>query len=119
MYGVDLMSTSDCQAGLLSILLQPLLASYMTEHTTQAYFAEHGAVQIEWLNDSACNAVFPDAAQAARALVGLGTPLPPEATIPEGSSESCTAVLECFCPQLVQGWLFCQTHCSLAVSSMT
>ena len=44
-------------------------------------------MQIEWLNDSACNAVFRDAATAARALVSLGIPLPPEAAAPDGSSD--------------------------------
>ena len=44
-------------------------------------------MQVEWLNDSACNAIFPDAAAAARALISMGTPLPPDAVVPEGSSE--------------------------------
>ena len=75
----DLMSTADCQA----------------------YFKEHGRVEIEWLNDSACCAVFPDAAAAARVLVGMGRPLPPEAVAPEGSSEAqppCCTVQACVQP---------------------
>lgn len=73
MYGVDLMSTADCQA----------------------YLAEHGPVHIEWLNDSSCNAVLRDAASAARALVSMGTPLPPDAAVPDGSSD--VPLLLCLC----------------------
>ena len=56
LYGVDLMSTSDCLS----------------------YFSEWGPRYIEWLEDSSCNVVFADAHTAARAIVGRGAPLPPD-----------------------------------------
>lgn len=55
LYGVDLLSTSDCLR----------------------YFTEYGPTFVEWLNDSACVVVFADAASALRAMRGTGVALPP------------------------------------------
>ena len=61
LYGVDFMSSSDCLR----------------------YFGDYGPSSVEWLNDSACNVVFGDPQNAARAMVGMGKPLPAEAATPE------------------------------------
>ncbi|GFR48894.1 hypothetical protein Agub_g10839, partial [Astrephomene gubernaculifera] len=55
LYGVDVMSTKE----------------------VLSYFTEYGPVFVEWLDDSSCNVLFSDANSAKRALVGKGTPLPP------------------------------------------
>ncbi|KAK9804463.1 hypothetical protein WJX73_004309 [Symbiochloris irregularis] len=60
-YGVDFMSSGDCMQ----------------------YFSEYGPSSVEWLNDSACNVVFSDPQNAARAIVRLGRPLPAEASTPD------------------------------------
>ncbi|KAG2501703.1 hypothetical protein HYH03_000204 [Edaphochlamys debaryana] len=56
LYGVDVMSTKE----------------------VLSYFGEYGPVFVEWLDDSSCNVLFADANSVKRALVGKGTPLPPE-----------------------------------------
>jgi hypothetical protein len=64
LYGVDLLSTSDCLR----------------------YFTEYGPTFVEWLNDSACVVVFADAPSALRAMRGTGVALPPAAD--EGGAEA-------------------------------
>ncbi|EFJ46016.1 hypothetical protein VOLCADRAFT_93817 [Volvox carteri f. nagariensis] len=56
LYGVDVMSTKE----------------------VLSYFEEYGPVFVEWLDDSSCNVLFDDSNSAKRAMVGKGTPLPPE-----------------------------------------
>ena len=56
LYGVDLLSSSDCLA----------------------YFGDWGPTHVEWINDSSCNVIFADEFTAKRAIVGRGRPLPPD-----------------------------------------
>ncbi|GIL52550.1 hypothetical protein Vafri_8387, partial [Volvox africanus] len=56
LYGVDVMSTKE----------------------VLSYFSEYGPVFVEWLDDSSCNVLFDDSNSVKRAIVGKGTPLPPE-----------------------------------------
>lgn len=65
-YGVDLLSTSD--------ILK--------------YFADYGPTYVEWINDSSANVLFGDEGTAARALVGLGKPLPPDQQLIQGAISS-------------------------------
>ncbi|GLC70763.1 hypothetical protein PLESTF_001030700 [Pleodorina starrii] len=62
LYGVDVMSTKE----------------------VLSYFSEYGPVFVEWLDDSSCNVVFGDSNGAKRALVGKGSPLPPEVVAMSG-----------------------------------
>ncbi|GLI68096.1 hypothetical protein VaNZ11_012421 [Volvox africanus] len=56
LYGVDVMSTKE----------------------VLSYFSDYGPVFVEWLDDSSCNVLFDDSNSVKRAIVGKGTPLPPE-----------------------------------------
>eukprot|EP00198_Chlamydomonas_reinhardtii_P002591 XP_001691927.1 predicted protein [Chlamydomonas reinhardtii] len=56
LYGVDVLGTRD----------------------VLSYFGDYGATFVEWLDDSSCNVLFPDVNSTKRALVGRGTPLPPD-----------------------------------------
>jgi hypothetical protein len=55
LYGVDLLSTSDCLR----------------------YWSDYGPTFVEWINDSACVVLFADAQSARRAMHGTGVALPP------------------------------------------
>ncbi|KAG2435731.1 hypothetical protein HXX76_006928 [Chlamydomonas incerta] len=69
LYGVDVMSTRE----------------------VLSYFGDYGATFVEWLDDSSCNVLFPDVNSTKRALVGRGTPLPPEVVAQPQSEEQAAA----------------------------
>ncbi|KAG2451293.1 hypothetical protein HYH02_003899 [Chlamydomonas schloesseri] len=69
LYGVDVMGTRD----------------------VLSYFGDYGATFVEWLDDSSCNVLFPDVNSTKRALVGRGTPLPPEVVTQPQSEEAAAA----------------------------
>ncbi|GIL52549.1 hypothetical protein Vafri_8387 [Volvox africanus] len=50
----------------------------MSTKEVLSYFSEYGPVFVEWLDDSSCNVLFDDSNSVKRAIVGKGTPLPPE-----------------------------------------
>ncbi|GIL79725.1 hypothetical protein Vretimale_12371 [Volvox reticuliferus] len=50
----------------------------MSTKEVLSYFSDYGPVFVEWLDDSSCNVLFNDSSSAKRAIMGKGTPLPPE-----------------------------------------
>jgi len=59
-----------------------------------AHFDEYGPSHVEWISDTRCNVVFGDPLSAARALVGLSTPVHAELSAVESQIASLKMPLE-------------------------